>query len=514
MALSSQWSQAVVVRATNAGEVIVPPQPNNGTARAMAAAGNPIIVRARTAENFGSGVAGSGDGGRGAGVGGEGGSARQGYLSSFLIGYDISQTFWVPDPAKGEVGLLEFLYRRGTANKSYVLLQSRPLAELQFNFSTCTGYNIDLGHNMFRLSKTAMALQHMDATLGDDDDDDYGGEESYRGGTEMSGGNSNRYGGPTASSSHGARRGAGASSSSSASPPPPSSQLSISTRAFKATMRASLQSLQEEDYYLVRYRDYSAWAVTEYKSISKTDSMFGRKYVEQCFAVHVGREPGELIPVTEAQFLYGVDLLQRQLLNQLSNAAPRQPAGWGGVDPNQSSYQQYQIDINYSALNADQFRSLGALLGDGMRQVGVEGEEKKREEQLKADAKARARGGNGDSYYDYTPPAWYDWSPGAIRARVQHRLHGYYRSVGQLTVQVAVLGVCGFLLYRTMKDYLPSGSSSVNVGREGGRRGGRARRDRGYGEDYDIDYRPGLLRSILMGPKEVLDYVLAPVPER
>ncbi|KPA77933.1 putative mitochondrial hypothetical protein [Leptomonas pyrrhocoris] len=504
MALSSQWSQAVVVRATDAGEVIVPPQPNNGTARAMAAAGNPIIVRARTAENFGGGVFGGIDG-RGVGDDHRTGTGRQGYLSSLLIGYDISQTFWVPDAAKGEMGLLEHLSRRGSTNRSYVLLQSRPLAELQANFSTCTGYNIDLGHNMFRLSKAAMALQHMDTTLvdGGEDYEDYGGNSADAAVT--SGSNSNPYMSPT-SPSQGSRRPGSQQSSQ---------QLSISTRAFKASMRASLQSLQEEDYYLVKYRDYSAWAVSEYKSICKTDSMFGRKYVEQCFAVHVGREPGELIPMTEAQFLYGVDLLQRQLMNQLTNVPSRQPAGWGGADPNQSSYQQYQIDINYSALNADQFRSLGALLGDGMRQVGVEGEEKKREEQMKADARGRAR---GDDYYDYTPPAWYDWTPGAVRARVQHRLHGYYRSVGQLTVQVAVLGVCGFLLYRTVKDYLPGPSKNVDVlnddRRRGGRGGGGRRRSRSYDDDYGYDYRPGLFRSILMGPKEVFDYLLAPSPEQ
>jgi hypothetical protein len=508
MALSSQWSQAVVVRVTDQREVIVPQQPNNGTARAMAASGNPIIVRPRTAENFGNGEGGRGLGGDG-GNNNNSGGGRRGYLSSLLIGYDISQTFWVPDSVKGEMGLLEHLFRRGASNRSFVLLQSRPLPELQYNFSTCTGFNIDLSHNMFRLSKTAMALQHMDATLGDDYDDDMDSNNTSRGGGGA-GLNANRYGNPT-SSSQGSGR-----------PASPQSQLSISTRAFKATMRASLQSLQEEDYYLVKYRDYSAWAVAEYKSISKTDSMFGRKYVEQCFAVHVGREPGELIPVTEAQFLYGVDLLQRQLMNQLSNVSPRPPVGWGGVDPNHSSYQQYQIDINYSALNADQFRSLGALLGDGMRQVGVEGEEKKREEQKQADARARARGTGGD-YYDYTPPAWYDWSPGAIRARVQHRLHGYYRSVGQLTVQVAVLGVCGFLLYRAVKDYIPGRSSSDDIesssvrrnGRGSGKsRGGGGRGSRGYDDDYGYDYRPGLFRSILMGPKEVFDYILAPPPGR
>ncbi|KAG5482384.1 hypothetical protein LSCM4_05642 [Leishmania orientalis] len=508
MALSSQWSQAVVVRATADGEVIVPQQPNNGTARAMAAAGNPIIVRARTAANFGEGVA------LNAGGSGDRSSIGQGLFSSLITGYDVSQTFWVPNPSRGEMGLLEYLYRRGSANKSNVLLQSRPLPELQLNFSTCTGCNIDLSHNMFRLSKAAMALQHMDATLGDDGDyDDDSGVDVSVGGCGAGGsteGNNFYTSGPSSSPSSRRSRMA-------------PQRLSISTRAFKATMRASLQSLQEEDYYLVKYRDYSSWAVSEYRRICKTDSMFGRKYVEQCLAVHVGREPGELVLITEAQFMYGVDLLQRQLMNQLANAVPRLPAGWGGAGANHSSYQQYQIDINYSALNADQFRSLGALLGDGMRQVGVEGEEKKREEQAKAEARGRGRG--SDDYYDYTPPSWYDWTPGAIRARVQHRLQGYYRSVGQLTVQLAVAGVCGFLVYRAAKGYVPGLSSHSDAdydgrgGRSGGSSHGGRRGDR-YGggrridDDYYYDYRPGLLRSILMGPKEVFDYMLAPAPPR
>lgn len=516
MALSSQWSQAVVVRATAKGEVIVPQQPNNDTARAMAAAGNPIIVRARTAANFGEGVTPNAD------DSGDRGSSGYGFLSAFVTGYDISQTFWMPNPSKGEIGLLEHLYRRGPTNKSHVLLQSRPLPELQFNFSTCTGCNIDLSHNMFRLSKAAMALQHMDATLGDDADayDDSGMDMSVGGSGAGGSTGCNNFSSSLSSPSTSSRR-----------PGSTPQRISISTRAFKATMRASLQSLQAEDYYLVKYRDYSAWAVSEYRSICKTDSMFGRKYVEQCFAVHVGREPGELVLITEAQFLYGVDLLQRQLINQLTNAVPRPPAGWGGVDANQSSYQQYQIDINYSALNADQFRSLGAVLGDGMRHVGVTWEEEKRAEKAKAEARARARGGDDD--YDYTPPAWYDWTPSAIRARVQRRLHRCYRSVGQLTVQLAVVGVCGFLVYRAVKGYIPGlsslsddyhedrGGGSGRGGRGGGSRGGRGdgryrdcRRSGRGDDDYYYDYRPGLFRSILMGPKEVFDYMLAPAPDR
>lgn len=485
-----------MVRSVQQRDVVVHEQPNNGTARAMAAAGNPIVVRRRNDGFFssvGSGamvpLQGSGDGGR-----------RQGVLSTLIGGFDVGQTFWIPDAAAGEVSLLEHLHRRGATNRSHVLLQSRPLPELQFNFSTCTGANIDLSHNIFRLSKAAMAMQHMDATLGPSDEDDNGATASS---LSTQGG----YGSPAHRSQKSRACGGG-------------SQLSISTRAFKATMRASLQSLQEEDYYLVKYRDYSTWAVTEYRSICKSDSIFGRKYIEQCFAVHVGREPGELIPITEAQFWYGVDLMQRQLMNELRSDTGIRAAA-DGFDANHRSYAQYQIDVNYSALNADQYRSLGALLGDGMRQVGVEAEERQRKENEMAQRVRAARGGGGSCDDNYTPPAWYDWSPGAIRARVQHRLHMYYRSVGQLTIQLAVLGVCGWIVYRSIREYIPgylSSSSSAERPEHGKRRGGSDGDYRGRSWDrddnYGYQYRPGFFRSLLMGPKDVFDYMLAPAERR
>lgn len=508
MALSSQWSQSVVVRADRAGgEVVVQPTPSSSSARAYAAVGNPIIVRPRDPNEFTASGAADRDGG-------SSGGQNNGFVRA-IVGRDVSETFWIPDPTKNEMGLLETLYRRGSTNRTHVLLQSRPLAELQFNYSTCTGLNIDLSHNAFRLSKTAMALHNMDRNLADDADDLYGDQAAEAMVEEVEASrrpHSGRLSARRGSNSPGA---AGSGS--------PRSTISMSTRDFKRSMRASLQTLQEEDYYLVRYRDYSAWATTEYRSIAKSDSYFGRKYVEQCFAVHVGREPGELIPITEPQFLFGVDILQRQLLNQL-HGIPLSSV----KDDNRASYAQYQTDINYSALNADQFRSLGALLGDGLRQVGVEGEEKKlraaEDERRRVEAEA-AR--SPDDFYHtrdgrYLAPAWYDWSPGAMRARVHHQLSYYYGSVGRLTVQLVVLGAVGYMVYYNCRDYLPSirGGSSETGDRNGtGRGNGRRSGGRGGGGYYDDGqsgesrypgYRAGFLRSVLMGPKEVFDYFLAP----
>lgn len=44
-----------------------------------------------------------------------------------------------------------------------------------------------------------------------------------------------------------------------------------------------------------------------------------------------------------------------------------------GTNINTHSYLQFELDINYSALNSDQFRSLWVLLGEGLREVNVEG---------------------------------------------------------------------------------------------------------------------------------------------
>ncbi|EPY18824.1 hypothetical protein STCU_09755 [Strigomonas culicis] len=364
---------------------------------------------------------------------------------------------------------------RGSHNTNPVLLQSRPLLELQFNFSTVNNNNIDLSHNCFRLSKTAMAVQQMDRTIGEVEEE-Y--DQYYNGGSAH--GDGGGSGGPT---------------------------VSMSTRDFKHTIRSSLQSIQEEDYYLVRYRDYSSWATQRYHRLAKSDSYFGRKYVEQCFAVHVGREPGELLVITEEQFLFGIDILQRQQLKQVLHL-PGGPsaARHGGGKQNAQNYFQNQLDIDYCALNADQYRSLGAVLGDGMRQVLVEGEELKQ----KAEAEARRRSTGAPD--GYVAPAWWDWSPAAVRARVQHQLSYYYQSIGKLAVQLIVVGCFAYVGYSYVRGLLPAAAES-HSGRRGDRRGRGGGRARGGYDDDDPPYRRTLFRSLMFGPKEVFDYLLAPADQ-
>ncbi|ESS62293.1 hypothetical protein TCDM_10048 [Trypanosoma cruzi Dm28c] len=259
-------------------------------------------------------------------------------------------------------------------------------------------------------------------------------------------------------------------------------------KTFKDKLRHGLRAIHEEEYYLVRYRDYSAWGVRYYGDIAKRDHFWGKKYVEQCFAVHVGKEPGELIPITEAQFLFGVELLQRKLLEQVGI----------GVT----------MDINYLALSKDQFRSLGVLLGDGMRDVGVEGEELRRRQEAEKEEEEKRRRTNLHSDA-YEPPSMLDWSPSAIKKRLDHQLRRQYQALGRFVVRGVVLGVGVYVVWSYVKRALPSDAGGVNSRSQ--RRNRLGGRDSYRGDD--VTFAPkGFLRSVVLGPKEVFDYLLAPTP--
>ncbi|KAF8301247.1 hypothetical protein TcYC6_0055080 [Trypanosoma cruzi] len=476
MALSSQWAQSVVVRSDD-GKIFHPKQVSSA-AYTYAAVGRPIIVRPRDPRVFtatsssdwreSGGLKGEGEEKGGGNVhAAAGGGGRASFLSSLVAANDVAGTFWIPDPKRNEVGLLEAIHRRTAANRTHVLLHSRPLPELQFNFSTCQGDNIDLSHDVFRLSKTSMALLQMERNLAD--------REEIIVRSDADAGGNGKFG---RMDSDGRRH----------THAPTSSSTSISGKTFKDQLRHGLRAIHEEEYYLVRYRDYSAWGVQYYGDIAKRDHFWGKKYVEQCFAVHVGKEPGELIPITEAQFLFGVELLQRKLLEQVGI----------GVT----------MDINYLALSKDQFRSLGVLLGDGMRDVGVEGEELRRRQEAEKEEEEKRRRANLHSDA-YEPPSMLDWSPSAIKKRLDHQLRRQYQALGRLVVRGAVLGVGVYVVWSYVKRALPSDAGGVNSrGQRRNRLGGRD----GYRGD-DVTFAPkGFLRSVVLGPKEVFDYLLAPTP--
>ncbi|ORC89906.1 uncharacterized protein TM35_000101740 [Trypanosoma theileri] len=476
MTLSPQWSNAVVVRSED-GTIVQTQQkrPAAGTSASSSAGPRPIIVRPRDPRLFTAAAAASAasqqnsNSGDPAGISGSSHNNSSGtpFLASLLVGRDVVETFWIPDPKRNEMGLLESMHRRTAANRTHVLLQSRPLPELQFNFSTCTGDNIDLSHEAFRLSKTSMAILQMERNLSD------GAEVVMRFDADPHGTTSGSN-----SSNHNHNNNSGSVNQARSRPG------GISGKVFKDQLRNGLRSLHEEEYYLVRYRDYSQWAVQQYSEIAKKDHFWGKKYVEQCFAVHVGKEPGELIPITEAQFLFGVELLQRYLLEQVGMNTPQ--------------------NINYTSLSKDQFRSLGVILGDGMRPVGVEGEEYQRQRREEEEEAERRRAASANANI-YVPPSIWDWTPGAIKKRINHQLQSHYQALGRFVVRSTVLAVGVYIVWSYVRRALPQSPTSDPRPVQRNRRSNNY-----YPEDTDAFTPSGLFRSVLLGPKEVFDYLLAP----
>lgn len=390
------------------------------------------------------------------------GALRRWIASGPLASHSIHSTFWVPDKSAGEVGLLELMHRRGPGNRHHVLLETRPLEELQRNFSTGSSsqLNIDLSHNAFRLPKTALAVARMSEAL---------------------------RSAPSGDAHH--------------------ATIEVRPQDIEAAVVQNLQSIEMDEYYLVRYRDYSDWAVQHYppQRSSYLSKLAGgeKPFVEQCFAVHVSRNPGELIPLTEAQLLFGLEILQRQVAMEAATGT----AGCAGPRSSVVSHLQHQHDLHFRSLNADQFNSLWGIFGDGFRQVGLEWDEARlREEKVEAERakyfREFAEQGGG---LPYTGPAWYDWRPSAIEKRIRNRLRRVYYSVGQLTVEIGLLGLAGYLVYRSLPG------SSLRLLRGGGERGGGSSYSgRGrYGQEGFVPRR-GFFSSVLLGPKDLMDYLLTP----
>lgn len=401
-------------------------------------------------------------GGGGSGSGGEAGAlstsrigrgALRQWVASKVSGPSPSETYWVPDARMAEKGLLEYLHRRGPLNKSHVLLSTRPLEELRRNFSTGFGdHNVNLSDQRFTMPKATLVFRQMNSAL-------------------------DSQGTPTT--------------------------MTVNKDELKQAVAQNLQSINDEEYYLVRYRDYSRWAIEEYpnevvrvKNALQT-YLEGRRpedYVEQCFAVHVGREPGALIPITEAQLLFGVELISRNVMNQFTTSLPSTVSS-SPADPEYARH-------FFRPLNSDQFNSLWAMTGEGFVEIGVNGEEaKKRERKVDAErAKYFCEFAEKGGDVFYRAPAWWDWSPAAIRVRIQHRLKGVYTTVGQFIVQGCVLAVTFIIIYRSVRGPgQPTYPTGYNRSYSG---------YRGY--DNSGPSSSGFVKSVLLGPKLVFDYLVSP----
>lgn len=331
---------------------------------------------------------------------------------------DISHTYWIPQRERHEVGLLEALHRRTAANTSYMLVSSRPQEELQRNFSDAAGCCVNLDVDLFKLSKTHIALHQMERNVHDD--------------------------------------------------------VTLDGRSLKSGMREQLPQLQHDDYYLVRYRDYSDWAVSTLKPQTKRDSLFGPKYVEQCFAVRVGQGPGVFIPITEPQFLFGNEILDRQRLT----VSPAQVASRA---------------VNLFALNADQMKSIETI-------------------DLSSHAQPQPHSHGTAAAAAYVPPSKWDWTPSAIEKRVNHFLEEQYRSVGRMVVKGALVAVAMYFFVQFVRQGTGLNNSIPDRNQQATSSRRQARRSSQRYED-DINTGGSVVGSVLRGvfftgPKEVFDFLL------
>jgi hypothetical protein len=178
--------------------------------------------------------------------------------------------------------------------------------------------------------------------------------------------------------------------------------------------------------------------------------------------------------------------------------------------------------VHHLALTEDQFRSIGGRAED---LLAMQGDLDRMEQQQFLDILAARRRGAGheaggmpSSSGGYVAPAWYDWTPWAIRRRVSHALEEQYKAVGRLVVKTILAGTlvyCGVLLIRRGLgvDDVSRRLPPPPAARGGGHRGGRASR---LGTSTaDDDSRGGVVGSVVrgifsVGPKQLLDFVLAP----
>ncbi|CUI14887.1 GPI-anchored surface protein, putative [Bodo saltans] len=338
---------------------------------------------------------------------------------------DRARTFWKPDTGRGEIGLLETLHRRADNTMMHLLVSSRPTSELRHNFSARNGDCICLEDDLFKLSKTHFALRHMEKV------DDH---------------------------------------------------VTVDGHQIKSVLREQLPQLHQDDYYLVAYRDYSAWAVGHYSSLAKRDSTLGPKYVEQYFAIRVGQNAGSFLPITEAQFLFGCEILE----HQRHSATAAQIASRA---------------VNLFALNTDQYRSMSA--------VGVSANHG-----ANANNSAGGATGTAAAASSYVAPSPWDWTPTAVEKRVNHFLDQQYRAVGRLVVKGLLVGFCTYLFVQYVRRGTGLTSASTHhhhhdTSSRGSRRRMAAQQQQRYDDMGSGSVVGGVLRSVFVtGPKEVFDFIL------
>lgn len=332
---------------------------------------------------------------------------------------DYSATFWKPDPTKGEKGLLQALvsrhcpnYAGGGADSDFLPLNARCDMELANNFSNAANDRVDLSHSRFKLSRATQAVSHLNRAAQAADAGAYVAMADVRDG-----------------------------------------------------LRDGIAQLQTDEYFLVKYRDYSDFATTRWHAEARRDRVLSPLFVERFFAVRVGSQHGVFIPISEAQFDRGNERLHAANLSPESVAKGR-------------------VQIS---LDTDQFKSLGTPSSEfnpNMRQPGDQ---------------QRSGDGGDDADLDLPPaPHAFDWSAQACNIRWRRFTRKHYHNVGRYTLKMALIGAAAFYIKYRFFPSQPAGAIT-NGSSSGGRGGGKKGAARSNGQ---------IIRDILSLPVTVIGSAL------
>jgi hypothetical protein len=362
---------------------------------------------------------------------------------------EVAAQYWIPDAGHGECGLLEFIKKRTAENTNYVLLQARPVPELAKNFCFPNGILVDLSVEKFRLSKVMQTVKGIDQMIPDQ----------------------------------------------------------VSGQEIREGVRGQLPELYKNHYYLVKYRDYSSYAINTYFSDSKKDLAFGKRYVEKFFAVRVGANPGCFIPISEAQCLFGWEKILEAYLEDTeahTGLAPSQRRIGAEALASPTSPKGPRIYLNQM-----EFESMMALSGPG---PSLTDDDARLHQARRGMHQQQDPSGPPIDY----PSAW-DWTPGAVQKRWQYFVDQQYRRLGRFFFRLGLLCVgvgVAYYCFRRAMGSRPEPTHDPRENRSSAYR--RSRRDNGGGAPrdsygYSDDLPQSLFEAVLsMSPRTLLDYALAP----
>merc|ERR1712000_512354 len=103
-------------------------------------------------------------------------------------------------------------------------------------------------------------------------------------------------------------------------------------------IRSGISMMQTDEYFLVKYRDYSEFAINRWSEDAQRERFMSPKYVEKYFAIRVGTSHGVFIPISETQFLRGTEILSTANMSAEAFASSK-----------------FAV-----SLNTDQFKAIGA----------------------------------------------------------------------------------------------------------------------------------------------------------